>query len=374
MVVFYFSLLLFPHPSRFNLLHSITTSHSLFEPITTLGSLVVLLALFGLAILLARKHRLVSFSILWLYIHLVVESSVIGLEMIFEHRLYLPMVGFALLSADLLSRLLAKRPTWAVIAATLIVFCLGASTTLRNGVWQDHVTLLTDVVAKSPGSHRAWNNLGSALATRGDSEEALRHYQKALQVKPNYAETHYNLGVWHKAQGDPDQAMVHYLKALSLHPGHAGAHNNLGMLLQDQGKISEAVTHYRRALSLKPELAEAHNNMGILLENQGKLDEAIGHYREAARYEPDFAEAYNNLGIALTRKGRIKEGIESFSKALELQPDGERTYNNLGVALSQLGDYKTAIAYFTRALEIDPDYTEARRNLQIALQQESLSP
>ena len=105
MLVYYLGLLLYPHPARINLLHSISTSHSLFDPVTTFLALLIVTGSLVLAVCLAPKQRLISFCILWFFIHLVIESSVIGLEIIFEHRLYLPMFGFALLAAYLVFNL-----------------------------------------------------------------------------------------------------------------------------------------------------------------------------------------------------------------------------------------------------------------------------
>lgn len=367
-IILYLSLLLLPLPSRLNLLHSFSTSRSLIEPITTLWALIGILFLIGLAIMLSRKHRLISFCILWFFIHLAIESSVIGLEMVFEHRLYLPMVSVSVLFVFILFHLMRKKIAWISGVCILIVLLLGTGTYLRNHVWRDQISLLSDVVTKNPQSYRAWNNLGYTRGKRGNADSALDHYRQALKIKPDYADAHYNIGVALERQGNPRGAMGYYYKAITVNPGHALAHNNIALLLESQGEITAAMDHYIKALQHRPELAEAHNNLGILLEKQGKLDGAIDHYRNAVRYRADFAEAYNNLGIALTRKGRMKEGIESFFKALQLHPEGKGTCNNLGVALSQLGDFKAAIIYFTEALRIDPDYAEARRNLSIALQ------
>src|SRR5665648_1163496 len=108
-VIFYVTLLIFPYPSRLNLLHDITTSHSLLDPVTTLLSLLVIAGLIGYAVYCARRWRVVSFCILWFFVNLVVESSIIGLEVIFEHRLYLPLFGFALLVSWLFFRFLPER-------------------------------------------------------------------------------------------------------------------------------------------------------------------------------------------------------------------------------------------------------------------------
>ena len=82
---------------------------------------------------------------------------------------------------------------------------------------------------------------------------------------------------------------------LELKPDYAEAHNNLGIALNDQGKPDEAVACYRRALELKPDYAEAHNNLGIACKEQGKLDEAVACYRRALELKPDCVMAHSNL-------------------------------------------------------------------------------
>ena len=104
-------------------------------------------------------------------------------------------------------------------------------------------------------------------------------------------------------QGKLDEAVACYRRALELKPDYAEAHNNLGNALKEQGKLDEAVACYRRALELKPDYAEAHNNLGNALKDQGKLDEAVACYRRALELKPDYAEAHSNLGNALQGPG-----------------------------------------------------------------------
>ena len=136
-----------------------------------------------------------------------------------------------------------------------------------------------------------------------------------------------------KDQGKPDEAVACYRRALELKPDYAEAHNNLGNALKEQGKLDEAVACCRRALELKPDYAEAHNNLGVALKEQGKLDEAIACYRRALELKPDFAEAHNNLGNALKDQGKLDEAVACYRRALELKPDYAEAHNNLGNAL-----------------------------------------
>ncbi|UCD78821.1 MAG: tetratricopeptide repeat protein [Desulfobacterales bacterium] len=256
-VIFYISLLLWPHPSRLNLDHYFPVSHSLLNPISTLPAILAIAALFALAVCIAKKQRLVSFCILWYLGNLVIESSVIGLEIIFEHRNYLPSMFFILMAVILLHRLL--RPNWlragALGVATLIL-CVW--TFQRNAVWRSEVSLWTDCVVKSSQKPRPHNNLAVALVRQGDIGAAIGHYRQALQIKPDYAEAHFNLATTLRRQGKFDEAVYHYREMLRLKPDYSDTHNGLGAVLHEQGKIDEAIVHYAEALRLNPEYSSAH--------------------------------------------------------------------------------------------------------------------
>jgi tetratricopeptide (TPR) repeat protein len=369
-VVFYISLLLFPHPSRLNLLHDFTTSSSLLEPPTTLVSLLIIVGLIGLGMYCARRQRLISFCILWFIINLFIESSVIGVEMIYEHRLYLPMFGFALFVSWGLFYFFSKRRSLASVVSAVIILSLCTATYVRNKVWQDGITLWSDVVSKSPQSHRAHLNLGVTLKEQERLTEAISHFSEALRIKPDYAKTHNNLGTALARQGKLTEAIGYLSKALQIQPDYAEAHNNLGTALARQGKLKEAVDYLSEALRIKPDFADAHYNLGNALNEQGKVEEAVKHFSEALRIEPDSAEAHNNLGNALKRLGKLDEAINHFSEALRIKPDYAEAYNNLGTTLTRQGKFKEAVGSFSEALRIKPDYAKAHFNLGNALKRQ----
>ena len=88
------------------------------------------------------------------------------------------------------------------------------------------------------------------MAGRGRIDEAIAHYQKALEIKPDYADAHYNLGIVLAGRGQIDEAIAHYQKALEIKPDYAAAHYNLGNALAGRGQIDEAIEHWRKALAL----------------------------------------------------------------------------------------------------------------------------
>jgi len=191
-VVLYITLLLLPLPSRLNLLHHVSVSHSLFDPVSTFFALLLILSVICAATCLARRQRLISFCLLWFLVNLVIESSVLPLEMIFEHRLYLPMAGFAVLVPYVLLTLLSGKPRLAAVISIPLVLSLGVGTYVRNGAWQDGMTLWSDVISKNPLAHRAYSNR-SAYAQLSRPRLAIADCGKAIELKPYYAEAYNNL-------------------------------------------------------------------------------------------------------------------------------------------------------------------------------------
>lgn len=299
-VVCYISLMAYPHPGRLNLDHDFSLSNSLFDPITTSLSLGVIVALIALAFLIAKKERLASFCIFWFFGNLAIESSVIPLEIMFEHRVYLPSMFFFLLTVALAHRFI--KQDWAVVGAltaVTVLFCLW--TYQRNSVWGDPTIFWADVVKKSPRRARAYNYLGVAYGKRNNFATAMRNFEIALEIDPEFSDAHSNLGVALARHGQFDEAIAHYTEALRIKPGFANVHNNLAIALAQQGNLEQAMAHYARALRVKPDFAEAHYNLANLLVKKGKIEEAVEHYHQALRTRPGFARARHDLKTALQK-------------------------------------------------------------------------
>jgi tetratricopeptide (TPR) repeat protein len=395
-VIYYLSLLFYPHPSRLNLDYDFALSYSLINPLTTLFSLTAIIGLVVLGVYLAKKERLISFCIFWFFGNLVIESTVIPLAIIFEHRLYLPCMLVFLMPIGLCLRYI--RFTWlrsALICLVVVVLCVW--TYQRNKVWENELTLWTDVVSKSPNKARPLIDLGLALADRDRLDEAIQYLLKSLQIDPNHAEAHNNLGYAFAKQGKENEAIKHYRKALEITPMFPDAlsnlgnalsregktneaiayyrmalqidsnddtvHSNLGVALSVEGEAKEAIEHFRKALQLNPHNDKAYNNLGRLLAEQNMSAEAIRHYRLGLQINPKSAEAHNNLGLILQKQGNTHEAVEHFRKVIELNPDNDKAHNNLGLALAAQGNSNGAIKHYRTALQINPDYAETHNNL-----------
>jgi tetratricopeptide (TPR) repeat protein len=399
-VIYYLSLFFYPNPKRLSLDYDFPLSHSLIDPLTTVLSLGAILAMVALAVYVARPQRLLSFCLLWYFGNLLIESSIIPLAIIYEHRLYLPSMLIGLPIIQLIYKHI--RPKWlpiGIVAASMAL--LSFWTYERNKVWQNEITLWRDCLEKFPNKARPHYNLGVFLQDDNNFDEAVQHYFNALRINPRFSKAHYNLGVIFARQEKTDQAVEHYLKSLEIDPNYVEAHSNLGLELAKQGKFDEAidryrkalqinptyavayvnlgdafaekdendeaVRHYLKALQIDPNFAKAHNNLGLVLIGQGKLDEAAEHYRRALQAKPDLAEAHNNLGFVLARQAKLDEAIEHYRQALEAKPDFAEAQFNLGDALAKQGKTDQSIRYFQEAVKLKPENAEAHNNLGGAL-------
>lgn len=331
-VIFYIGLFLWPHPSRLNLDHDFALSYSLMDPITTLFSMLAIAAMLILAVVIAKKQRLISFAILWFLGNLAIESSILGLEIVFEHRMYLPSMMLSLVVVLLVYRL--AKPLW----LKPLIFCTVISVAMvwtyeRNEIWLNRISIWEDCVKKSPHKARPYNNLGAALADAGQYAKAIAQYHKALQINPYYPKAYNNLGFALVKQGRVEESIPPFLMASQLDPGDYETLSNLGVALIMQKRHQEAIKYLSEAVALNPHFANAHNNLGVALNRQGRTQEAIDHYLTALQLDPDYAEAYNNLGVALANQGRFEEAIKQFSAALKIFPGYENARSNLEKSL-----------------------------------------
>jgi tetratricopeptide (TPR) repeat protein len=203
------------------------------------------------------------------------------------------------------------------------------------------------------------------LYSQGQLQQALRQAETLVQQFPQSAILFNIQGAALKGLGQLGLSVEAYNKALAIKPDYAEAYYNMGNALKDQGKLEEAIEAYNKALAIKPDYAEAYNNMGVTLKDQGKLEEAIEAYSKALAIKPDYAEAHNNMGLALKDQGKLEEAIEAYNKALAIKPDSAEAYYNMGNALKDQGKLEEAIEAYNKALAIKPDYAEAHRHLSI---------
>jgi Flp pilus assembly protein TadD len=330
---------------------------------------LVLLAGISAGVFVLRRRR-PYFLTGWLW-YLIMLAPVIGIVQVgaqahADRYTYLPQISLYLLLTWGAAELCAgwRHRRWMLSGLTTIIlmaliFCARTQTSYwRNGEW-----LWTHTLACTSDNYVAHYSLGDALLQKGSVDEAITHFQTALQINPNYAEAHNYLGNILLQNGRVDEAIAHYQKALQITPDYVYACYDLGNALLKKGRVDEAITQYQKALQINPDHAEAHNNLGNALLQKGRVAEAITQYQKALQIKPDYAVVHDNLGNVLLQKGNVDEAITQYQKALQIKPDYAEAHNNLGNALLQKGRMAEATTQYQKALQIKPDYAEAHNNL-----------
>jgi tetratricopeptide (TPR) repeat protein len=217
------------------------------------------------------------------------------------------------------------------------------------------VTLYERALVLKPSYADAHNNLGVALAQLGRIEDARPHFERAVALNPGYADAHNNLGNSLAAQGRFEEAVAHFERARALNPGLVNAHNNLGVALVQLGKIDDAVSHYRRVLAIDPDNAEAHHNLGGAFKVQGKFDDAMAHYGRAIAIRPAYAEAHFCRAEIKTyhRRDADLAALEALAARNDLPADkAQFIHFALAKALEDCGDYTRAFEHLNRGNDL----------------------
>ncbi|MDB9864718.1 tetratricopeptide repeat protein [Candidatus Thioglobus sp.] len=173
-------------------------------------------------------------------------------------------------------------------------------TLFNNGKLRQSLSESSQMLETFPNSIVLCNISGASSAGLKQFDAAIKYYKKALEIKPDYAEAYYNMGIALKDNGNLDAAIDSYKKALEIKPDYVGAYFNTGNILKDKGDLVAAIDSYKKALEIKPDYAEAYNNMGLTLKDKGDLEEAINSYKKALEINPDYFEAKENLVSLLT--------------------------------------------------------------------------
>ena len=185
--------------------------------------------------------------------------------------------------------------------------------------------------------------LSDALTENKESVAiSVKITRKIIELNPELATAHYNLGVLLNDLGRKEDAEEEYREAIRIKPDYVAAHNNLGFLLDDLGRREDAETEYREAIRIKPDYAAAHNNLGVLLNNVGRREDAEKEWREAIRIKPDYAEAHYNLGFLLDDLGRREDAETEYREAIRIKLDDAEAHANLGILFSKTGKREEA--------------------------------
>jgi tetratricopeptide (TPR) repeat protein len=197
------------------------------------------------------------------------------------------------------------------------------------------------------------------LYSNGQFEMAIESIKKLNEAYPNVPLLFNLIGACYKELGQLEGSARMFENAINIKPDYAEAHFNLGVTYKLLGRDDSAIECYEKAIHFSPNYPDAHNNLGTALHDQGRLPSALESLEWAVAYNSNYAEAFNNLGRVLGDLGRTQHSVDSFKKAIALKPDYSNAYFNLASAYQDLGDVKSCINIIQKTLKLEPDWGDA---------------
>lgn len=316
------------------------------------------IALFGIVVLLAAAFRwrdkwpVISAGILWFFLGLAVESTIIPLDPVFEHRLYIPMFGFALVVMGMCCYLSRRG---AITVIVLITSALSVLTWQRNALWNDPLAFQEENLRQAPRNERVHLTLGNIYLKEGRLADAERSYQQALAINPAYVDVYVSFSKVYTTQYKYREAVDLLKEGLRRTPQDYRLYNNLAFCYTALGDYREAAAVLQQALRLQPESPELHFNLGVAYQRQGLLEQAIPEFRRAISLRFDVPMSYYfNLGMALLSHGAAGEALPVFQVCYRQNPNNPNVLYNLVIVYRELGDLASASRFTEQLQRINP--------------------
>lgn len=319
-VVHYLGLLAFPHPSRLMVDYDVALSRSLWSPPTTAPAVAAVASLLGLAWWWWPRRPLASFALFWFFGHLVIESTVIPLDLAYEHRLYLPSTIPLVIGAGLLWRAVGTgRAAW--IALALLCAVLTVWSAMRVDVWRDPVRLWRDNAEKAPQKARVQGQLGKACLAARDRDCAWRAFARAVALDPALVSAENGLAsVLIDLDGDLPRAEGLLRSLLAREPAYVPALVNLGVVQLRRRQPAAAFETLSRAVRTEPNDRLVLLNLASAAMAVGRYDAAHAAADRGVRVWPREAPFHALRGLAALGRGHVAQAAADAARAEALDP------------------------------------------------------
>ncbi len=300
--------------------------------------------------LISKREKIIWFGLVWFGLTMIPESSIFPLsDIIFEHRLYLPMVGFSIAAVASLALFLDDKKKFLRILGSVSVI-LAVLSWSRNNVWSDPIRFMSDVISKSPEKARPYNNLGFFYLNNKFYEKARQLFQKAIELDPRYTPAEENLGVLNYELKKVDEALPHFKKASVLDPSLADPYLYLGHIYFANKKWDQAESAYRQATRLDPSFAAAFNGLAKVYLEKKEPYNAFLMAKRSLYADPDDLDTYYLLGELALENRWFKDAYMAYQAILDFDPFSIATHSGLGNVYFRIGQFKEAAIEFETVL------------------------
>jgi tetratricopeptide (TPR) repeat protein len=343
--------------------------------------LLGLLAIAGIGVFTVRRYRVATFCIGWFFLTLALSSSFLPLrDAAFEHRMYMGVLGLALLivvgTYDLVGWIATSRGVapstmhpLATLAAGIWITALGALTISRNVVFQDELRLATDSVSKAPTNWRTHYEAGRLLMEQGRKDEAIEAFKLAIQNDPTKGPPRLHLAQIYMERNQLDEAEEHLTAATQASERSivAAGHRQLGFVYEMRKETRAAMLHFLRATRLMPEWSVTRKRLAALYERQGNwvnagaqyeaamaLAEKSGDTKSASALRQQAAHVYFRAGVQKFFRGDAGDAVFLLEKAARYRETFAPAHHYLALAYAEMHDWENAERAINAAARLTP--------------------
>jgi len=324
----YFKLSLWPVSQcvdyNWRLVRSITESGAI--------AIVVVAALLVWTVVMMFRRPAVGFIGVWFFVVAMPTSSFIpSAEALVEHRMYLPLAAIIALIVfgahailrDLLPRQAFGRGALFAVLLLPVLAALFATTTQRNAVYASELLMWEDILTKRPDNPRALTAVGTAYLDRGKLPEGETLIRRAIALKPDSTEAHYQLGRRYAVQRQHDQALQQFKNASQLGLVDADLYAHMGQSATVLAEYDKSIEYLEQALELEPDHVTALMHYGNALFHAQRPEEAVESFKRVVELDPSNVEAHKQYSVMLAVVGRTEEALAACDRALALRPEDE---------------------------------------------------
>lgn len=316
-LVDYFRLLFVP--TGLHMERSVAVHTSLFQWPVWLGAVIVL-SIVAVGVLLYRKSKLITSDVSatsdakiwlfgwgWFFVGLTMVSGAVPINAVmYEHWLYLPMIGFWLVTFFYLTKLFnffktKSLTTYYLLLTTALIAYFSFfvyQSIQRNILWGNPIKFYEDILRYEPGSARISNNLGNLYFNKNDQEKAEFYYRKAIESGDVFAQPHFNIGSILQSRGDIASAIKEHEKALEIDPNFYYAYQNLAVIYAQQGDFIKAVLNIEKLKLLLPNNPRVYYNSALIYIALNNREKAIVDLKEGLKYvstDPETGKSIREL-------------------------------------------------------------------------------
>jgi protein O-mannosyl-transferase len=342
----YLQLVVFP--VNLNLVHDVPSVSSILNYSYVVG-LIFFFTIIIFFFRFRKRYPVTVFGLSWLALFILPSSNIIPLPVpVLEHRLYLPMIGFAIFVSGGLYKLKSFSITKNIITyiSILIVIIYSLVSFFRVPVWKNTETIWTNSIVANPDNDLPYYNLGTFYLSKAKYMKGIENLEKAAQVNNQKPDTYQNLGYAYFQIGKFEEAVRVYNQALQLDTTAEPAYLGLANARRELKNFTEAARVYKNGLTVNANSVSLHYELGLVygLLKEDSLAEV--ELKKAVSLDEKYAPAYFSLGALYAYKKDDSLAIVNINEGMKYQLPSPDVYNILSKSYANIGDTIQEMQYW----------------------------